>query len=240
MDRPYGCPEHVVLGDFSLFDEFYSMNVRSISDDLSTLAPGKFLSDKVFGRLREHLPDDKCFIIDSQFSALLHSDQMRSDGYTQFDYGTHLLGRSFRKRTGEPIKILCIVNQGNKGEHWTLLLFDTSDGSCTWFDSCASFLTTDHDFIEGRFRKAISKAAVQAKWRTWSVLKFGPSLLFQNCPQQKNGFDCGVFVCVFIRYLVQDKGFLIPDLPTHMTWFRKLFFVELSLNMCYSLFPRLQ
>lgn len=31
--------------------------------------------------------------------------------------------------------------------------------------------------------------------------------ILKNVPQQKNGYDCGVFMCTFAKYLSADKAF---------------------------------
>jgi hypothetical protein len=238
--RPDGCPDHIVCEHFGLIDEIYSMNIGSCDHELATLAPGRLLSSKVFGLLREHLQDGLSFILDPIFSELIHSDRLRNDGITEFAYAIRLLNRSFSKCVVEPLKILCIVNHENIGAHWNLLVFDALDLSSTWYDSSASVLSIDHDLIDLRLRNAISKAASTVKWGRWSdLIQFGTSRLLPNCPQQDNDFDCGVYVCMFVWYLVRNRGVLIPYLPGHMAWFRKLVFVELVMKMCFPLFPRL-
>jgi sentrin-specific protease 1 len=45
-------------------------------------------------------------------------------------------------------------------------------------------------------------------------------------PQQSNGYDCGVFTCVFANYVSQDKNFDFNQ--THITnYFRKKFILNI-------------
>jgi Ulp1 family protease len=43
---------------------------------------------------------------------------------------------------------------------------------------------------------------------------------FQRIPRQSNGFDCGVFVCLYASYLMSNKtfDFTQSDLPAMRKW----------------------
>ncbi|KAL7629467.1 hypothetical protein AAE478_000987 [Parahypoxylon ruwenzoriense] len=83
------------------------------------------------------------------------------------------------------------VNQAEGGSHWSLLLVSIIDGVAFHYDS-----------LEG----ANNNEAWEAAKRLSSVL--GKPLRFHylsDCPQQENGSDCGVFVCIIMRHLLVKR-----------------------------------
>jgi sentrin-specific protease 8 len=80
------------------------------------------------------------------------------------------------------------VNQAEGGSHWSLLLVSLIDGVAFHYDS-----------LEG----ANNAEAWEASKRLSTVV--GKPLRFHHlseCPQQENGSDCGVFVCIIMRHLL--------------------------------------
>ncbi|KAI1382058.1 cysteine proteinase [Hypoxylon crocopeplum] len=83
------------------------------------------------------------------------------------------------------------VSQAEGGSHWSLLLVSIIDGVSFHYDS---------------FDGANYNEAWEASKRLSSVL--GRSLRFHHlhdCPQQENGSDCGVFVCIIMRHLLMKR-----------------------------------
>jgi sentrin-specific protease 8 len=77
------------------------------------------------------------------------------------------------------------------GSHWSLLLVSTIDGVAFHYDSLGG---------------ANNSEARQCTLRLSRVL--GKPLRFQaldDCPQQENGSDCGVFVCIIMRHLLVKR-----------------------------------
>ncbi|KAI1385005.1 cysteine proteinase [Hypoxylon trugodes] len=80
------------------------------------------------------------------------------------------------------------VNQAEGGSHWSLLLVSIIDGVAFHYDSMSN---------------ANDKEAFLATQRLSSLL--GKSLRYHvlpDSPQQENGSDCGVFVCIIMRHLL--------------------------------------
>ncbi|KAI1486923.1 hypothetical protein F5X96DRAFT_652481 [Biscogniauxia mediterranea] len=80
------------------------------------------------------------------------------------------------------------VSQAEGGSHWSLLLVSIIDGVAFHYDS-----------LDG----ANNNEAWDASKKLSSVL--GKPLRFHylsECPQQENGSDCGVFVCIIMRHLL--------------------------------------
>lgn len=83
------------------------------------------------------------------------------------------------------------VAQAEGGSHWSLLLVSAIDGVAFHYDSLGG-----SNFNEARF--ATDKMS--------RIL--GKQLRFMNlddCPQQENGSDCGVFVCILMRHLLVKR-----------------------------------
>lgn len=77
------------------------------------------------------------------------------------------------------------------GSHWSLLLVSKIDGVSFHYDSLGG---------------ANSGEGARASDRMAALL--GMPLRFQNitdCPQQENGNDCGVFVCILMRHLLVKR-----------------------------------
>lgn len=83
------------------------------------------------------------------------------------------------------------VSQAEGGSHWSLLLVSILDGVAFHYDS-----------MDG----ANNNEAYDATKRLSSVLK--KPLRFHHlvdCPQQENGSDCGVYVCIIMRHLLVKR-----------------------------------
>jgi len=87
-----------------------------------------------------------------------------------------------------PINDNRYVNQAEGGSHWSLLLVSKIDRVAFHYDSL------------GASNREEAKAATRALERVLRV-----SLRFhhlEDTPQQENGSDCGVFVCIIMRHLL--------------------------------------
>ena len=83
------------------------------------------------------------------------------------------------------------VARAEGGSHWSLLLVSTIDGVAFHYDSLGG---------------ANNQEARHCTTQLSRVL--GKPLRFQaldDCPQQENGSDCGVFVCILMRHLLVKR-----------------------------------
>jgi sentrin-specific protease 8 len=90
-----------------------------------------------------------------------------------------------------PINDARNVAQAEGGSHWSLLLVSIIDGVAFHYDSLGGA-----NYNEGS----------QCTEKLSRVL--GMPLKFHNiddCPQQENGSDCGVFVCILMRHLLVKR-----------------------------------
>lgn len=83
------------------------------------------------------------------------------------------------------------LEKAEGGSHWSLLLISTIDGVAFHYDSIAN----TNQIFAYRATQKMSQA-------------LGRSLRFVNlddCPQQPNGLDCGVYVCLLMRHLLVKR-----------------------------------
>ncbi|OIW34746.1 nedd8-specific protease-like protein [Coniochaeta ligniaria NRRL 30616] len=83
------------------------------------------------------------------------------------------------------------VQKAEGGSHWSLLLVSTIDGVAFHYDS----LGGANNYEASHCTKQLSRV-------------LGKQLRFQaldDCPQQENGSDCGVFVCILMRHLLVKR-----------------------------------
>lgn len=77
------------------------------------------------------------------------------------------------------------------GSHWSLLLVSKIDGVAFHYDSLGG--ANNHE--GGRATDQLSKyLGVPLKYQSIS-----------ECPQQENGNDCGVYVCILMRHLLVKR-----------------------------------
>ncbi|KAL2107304.1 hypothetical protein VUR80DRAFT_5417 [Thermomyces stellatus] len=87
-----------------------------------------------------------------------------------------------------PINDARYVNEAEGGSHWSLLLVSKIDGVAFHYDSLGG---------SNREDARIASRALEKVLRT--PLRFHH---LEDTPQQENGSDCGVFVCILMRHLL--------------------------------------
>jgi Ulp1 family protease len=101
------------------------------------------------------------------------------------------------------------------GTHWSLGVIDVRNKGFRYFDSMSKSLTPMRDFVPFLRRylddehKDKEKSALQGV-DDWDLLP--PPC---EVPQQRNGYDCGVFTCCFADYFSQGLPFVFSqdDMP---------------------------
>jgi sentrin-specific protease 8 len=95
-----------------------------------------------------------------------------------------------------PINNATSVTIAESGSHWSLLLISSIDGVAFHYDS----LGDDNHYPAVNVTKKM-EALLNKK------LKF---IVMQDAPQQDNGSDCGVFVCMVMQKLLLER-LLVSD-----------------------------
>jgi sentrin-specific protease 8 len=83
------------------------------------------------------------------------------------------------------------VAQAEGGSHWSLLLVSAIDGVAFHYDSLGGA-----NYSEARLATDKMSRILQRPLRFMNL---------EDCPQQENGSDCGVFVCILMRHLLVKR-----------------------------------
>ncbi|KAF5006373.1 hypothetical protein FDECE_7247 [Fusarium decemcellulare] len=83
------------------------------------------------------------------------------------------------------------VSVAEGGSHWSLLLVSTLDGVAFHYDSLGGA-----NFAEANLATRKLATVLQRPLRFINL---------DDCPQQENGSDCGVFVCLLMRHLLVKR-----------------------------------
>ncbi|KAM5347871.1 hypothetical protein ACJ41O_007695 [Fusarium nematophilum] len=83
------------------------------------------------------------------------------------------------------------VSVAEGGSHWSLLLVSTLDGVAFHYDSLGGANYAEANFATRKLASVLQRP-----------LRF---INLEDCPQQENGSDCGVFVCLLMRHLLVKR-----------------------------------
>lgn len=110
-------------------------------------------------------------------------DQAR-DALPKFDGVTHIF---------LPINDNRNVSLAEGGSHWSLLLVSLLDRVAFHYDSLRNTNVIEARLATNQLTKLLNLE---------EPLRFTP---LDDCPQQENGSDCGVFVCLLMRFLLVKR-----------------------------------
>jgi Ulp1 family protease len=101
--------------------------------------------------------------------------------------------------------VYCPVNINNR--HWILLILRRLTSKIEVYDPQGN----EHPDVIRKYKIFLGLA--------WQV-SYPELVRFQRFPRQSNGFDCGVFVCLYASYLMSNKtfDFTQSDLPAMRKW----------------------
>ena len=83
------------------------------------------------------------------------------------------------------------VGLAEGGSHWSLLLVSALDGVAFHYDSLGGSNYSEANLAAKKMAQILNKP-----------LRF---INLEDCPQQENGSDCGVFVCLLMRHLLVKR-----------------------------------
>ena len=104
-------------------------------------------------------------------------------------------------------KLLFPINHSK--EHWVLAEIDMQNGIIRYYDSLKSDEKSEKRYAQVvkdliRWLKDEEKHNDEAKHMKFPSTDF-VAVNVKDCPQQDNGIDCGVFVCMCALHLINDK-----------------------------------
>lgn len=83
------------------------------------------------------------------------------------------------------------VGLAEGGSHWSLLLVSALDGVAFHYDSLGGSNYSEANLATRKMAQILNRP-----------LRF---INLEDCPQQENGSDCGVFVCLLMRHLLVKR-----------------------------------
>ena len=90
-----------------------------------------------------------------------------------------------------PVNDCRSVDVAEGGSHWSLLLVSCIDGVAFHYDSLTPSNTPDAKLVAHRISQLLGKS-----------LRF---INLEDSPQQENGMDCGVYVCLLMQHLLIQR-----------------------------------
>ncbi|KAI4612321.1 hypothetical protein J4E83_007874 [Alternaria metachromatica] len=182
------------LGDPSPDEAYLSYHdVRVTRADLDSIKSNDWLTDNAIAFWQEYLEREelnafpKASIVllrPSMSYMLMQSAEPLSlkEVLPNFSHTTHVF---------LPINDNTDVTQAEGGSHWSLLLVSIIDGVSFHYDSMTQSNEREARSTTMKLEQLLGKR-----------LRFIP---MNDSPQQENGSDCGVFVCVLMRHLLLKR-----------------------------------
>jgi sentrin-specific protease 1 len=106
------------------------------------------------------------------------------------------------------------------GMHWCLSVINFKKKRFEYYDSLFGqndrCLTLLKEYIKN---ESLDKKKVEYDTSDW--IFYTP----KNIPCQQNGYDCGVFTCMFMEFIARDLDFLFEQ--KHMPYLRKRITLEI-------------
>lgn len=193
-------------------------NVDLTRGQLACLRPCTWLNDEVINfyfklleeRSRAEKAPAKCWFPNSFFWSTLSGP----DGKTYNYKGVRRWTIKAKIDVFDMDYVIFPMNIGH-GTHWTLGIIDIKDCGFRYLDSMSKSLTPMANFVPFLRRyvddehKAKKGGPLEAP-ESWALLDAKGAV-----PQQRNGYDCGVFTCFFADYFSagKDLTFSQDDMP---------------------------
>lgn len=162
---------------------------KNHSQALATLEPGQRLSSEVIYQVLNACAPSDCHVVDPLF--------------IDPQFGS-IQTRRVKNKLGTGISIVVVPLHDRKHQHWTLVVLRRPDSSAFHFDSYRSLGT------------AIDLEAFHRCMKELDGQYESKDLIVAKCPQQANGFDCGVQVIA--NALCQMTGIQTPITHNCRAW----------------------
>jgi len=202
-----------------ILSECFNLQIKK--DDIWRLRDCEWLNDEVINFYMEVLLDrckkspaklPKCHFFNSFFYPLL-----AKDGYSRV--------RKWSRKVDifEMDKVVVPVHMGN---HWCLAVVNFREKRFEYYDSLggsnSTCLKALRQYVKEEHKDKKKKEIDLSDWTDYT-----PS----DIPHQRNGYDCGVFMCKYADYVSKNQGFTFGQ--NQMQYFRKRLVLDI-LNKNYS------
>ncbi|KAL7890673.1 hypothetical protein AOLI_G00001490 [Acnodon oligacanthus] len=193
-----------------------AFKLRITQRDLATLQEGSWLNDEVINfylnlvmaRSEQEAGGIKVYCFSTFFFPKLHG-------------GGHAAVRRWTKAVDLFLHDIILIPL-HLGVHWSLIAVDFRSKSVRSYDSMGQ----RHGDICNLILMYLKEEYKVKKGKDLEVLKWTvTSMRATEVPQQKNGSDCGVFVCKYADYIARGHPFTFRQ--CHMPYFRKAMIWEI-------------
>lgn len=107
------------------------------------------------------------------------------------------------------------------GVHWCMAIINLKVKTIKYYDSMGKandkVLSMLANYLQEEMRDKKKQIMDMSGWRTENVV---------GIPQQQNGFDCGVFSCMFAEFYTRKRPFTFSQ--AHMEYFRQKMVLEIT------------
>uniref|UniRef100_A0A3B1K9L8 SUMO specific peptidase 2 n=1 Tax=Astyanax mexicanus TaxID=7994 RepID=A0A3B1K9L8_ASTMX len=193
-----------------------AFKLRITQRDLATLQEGSWLNDEVINfylnlvmaRSEQDAGALKVYCFSTFFFPKLHG-------------GGHVAVRRWTKAVDLFLHDIILIPL-HLGVHWSLIAVDFRTKSVRSYDSMGQ----RHDDICNLILMYLKEEHMVKKGKDLEELKWTvSSMRATEIPQQRNGSDCGVFVCKYSDYIARGHPFTFRQ--CHMPYFRKAMIWEI-------------
>lgn len=197
-------------------------NIAISRDSISCLSPTEWLSDEVINFYFEMMNE----------RGQAHADLPKCHFFNTFFYSKLIQGGKYQyanvrrwTRKTDLFSMDKIIIPVHLGKHWTLCVINLRDKRYEYYDSMGG-VATGHKIIK-IMKQYIHDESMDKKkqpfvtddWETFIPDRY-------TLPQQKNGYDCGVFTCKFANCIAQDLPIFFTQ--RHIPYFRQRMALEIQ------------
>lgn len=167
--------------------------MRLTREDIDSIKQNDWLTDNVICFWEEYLEREKLSDYPKAHIVLLRPSMAFMLQNTRDPLTLKTALPDFQKTTHVflPVNDCRDVTAAEGGSHWSLLLVSVVDGVAFHYDSLGSANLHDAKLVSHKISQLLGKP-----------LRF---INLDDCPQQENSVDCGVYVCLLMQHLLMSK-----------------------------------
>ena len=125
-------------------------------------------------------------------------------------------------------------DKGDGGTHWSLIVYNKKENVYLYFDPLKGMNIKYAKALHLNLIDASSYGSIDNKGR---ICHYVPPLVEVNCQKQTNGYDCGIFIMVFMATIMKNivEGREVEDnkdMPYQTDELRKLLLTALKTEIC--------
>jgi hypothetical protein len=182
-------------------------NIELTVSDVQVLKPRGWLSDEVINYMIAMIREEDRPRSDVMMSTFFYTKLMGGNDVYSFERVQRWWRRLEPNRSIGQIRRVFIPMHINNN-HWILAVIDMPNHQILQYDSHNSNNEIHHTLLEPLKRWVSDQSGHSIDASSWPIIA-------QRTPQQQNGFDCGVFLLIILRRLINNQplNFTQADIP---------------------------